>query len=265
MTSLSNIKIGRKIALVLGGIVLLLTGLSVLSLWGTSANQKAAATVDQRLTKARLAEIVTGETAAIGQNVGIMVLAGQIYEDAVSRIAESRKIRNAAFDQFRAMADTPTSVKQGADMAEEIQVVVAHLDRIVAMLKARRAIEAAKEYRLYTAANLTLRAKAKEAAEFQLVKAAEAEKASKGTASTIWISLIVGSLIAMAGAILVESFWPAVSRYRSQRQSRCSTVSLPETSGRMCCPNFWRAETKSACSVSLYRLCRSTCGMSSKT
>ena len=201
MTSLSNIKIGRKIALVLGGIVLLLTGLSVLSLWGTSANQKAAATVDQRLTKARLAEIVTGETAAIGQNVGIMVLAGQIYEDAVSRIAESRKIRNAAFDQFRAMADTPTSIKQGADMAEEIQVVVAHLDRIVAMLKARRAVEAAKEYRLYTAANLTLRAKAKEAAEFQLVKAAEAEKASKGTASTIWISLIVGSLIAMAGAI----------------------------------------------------------------
>ena len=42
MTSISNMKIGKKIALVLGAIVLILAGLSGLSLWGISANQKQA-------------------------------------------------------------------------------------------------------------------------------------------------------------------------------------------------------------------------------
>src|SRR5580658_1420454 len=104
MTSLSNIKIGRKIALVLGGIVLLLAGLSVLSLWGTSTNQKAAITVVQRLTKARLAEIITGESAASAQSVATMVLAAKTSDDLLARIAESRKIRTAALEEFRALA-----------------------------------------------------------------------------------------------------------------------------------------------------------------
>jgi methyl-accepting chemotaxis protein len=201
MTSLSNIKIGRKIALVLGGIVVLLAGLSVLSLWGTSANQKAATVVAQRLTKARLAEVITGESAAIAQDVGTMVIAGKTSDDTLTKIAESKKVRNAALDQFRLMADTPTSIKHGADMAEGVQAVVASLERILRILRAHQGIEAAKEYRLYTAAFVSLHAKANEAAQFQETKGAEAEKASKEIASTIWISLISGSLIAIAVAI----------------------------------------------------------------
>jgi len=201
MTSLSNIKIGRKIALVLGGIVLLLTGLSVLSLWGTNTNQKAATTTVQRLTKARLAEVITGESAAIAQNVGTMVLSGKTSDDALARVAESRKIRAATLEEFKALADTPTSIKHGADMAEGVQAAGVHNDNIVAMLKAHRAVDAAKEFHLYTAASFDLRAKAKEAAQFQETKAAEAEKSSKETASTIWISLVVGSLIAIAASI----------------------------------------------------------------
>jgi methyl-accepting chemotaxis protein len=68
-------------------------------------------------------------------------------------------------------------------------------------LKAHRAVDAAKGYRLYTEASLALRVKAKEAALFQTTKAAESEKVSQDTASTIWISLIIGSLFALAAAI----------------------------------------------------------------
>ena len=60
MTSISNMKIGKKIALVLGGIVLLLAGLSALSLWGIAPTNKLAVTMAQRLTKARLAESYSG-------------------------------------------------------------------------------------------------------------------------------------------------------------------------------------------------------------
>jgi methyl-accepting chemotaxis protein len=202
MTSLSNIKIGRKIALVLGGIVLLLTGLSVLSLWGTSTNQKAAATLAQRLTKARLAEVITGETAAIAQKVGVMILTGKKSDDLLARIAENRKTRTAALQEFTALADTPTSIKHAADIAEEIQGIVPYLDRIVGMLNAGHAVDAAKEFRAYNDKNSVLRDTAKQASQFELTKAAEAEKSSKETASTIWISLISGSLIAIAAAIL---------------------------------------------------------------
>jgi methyl-accepting chemotaxis protein len=201
MTSLSNIKIGRKIALVLGGIVLLLAGLSVLSLWGTSSNQKASTTVVQRLTKARLAESITGESAAIAQDIGTMVLSGKTTDDALTRVAEAKKIRAAALEEFKALADTPTSVKHGADMADAVQGAAVHLENVMGALKAHRAVDAAKGYRLYTEAALALRVKAKEAALFQTTKAAESEKVSQDTASTIWISLIIGSLFALAAAI----------------------------------------------------------------
>src|SRR5450755_472573 len=111
MISLSNIKIGRKIALVLGGTVLLLTGLSALSLWGIHANEKASVILIQRLTKARLAETVAGDVSAIVQNMGAMVLDKKTTGDTVTQIAELRKDRTAALEQFRAMADTPTSIQ----------------------------------------------------------------------------------------------------------------------------------------------------------
>jgi methyl-accepting chemotaxis protein len=202
MTSLSNIKIGRKIALLLGGFVLLLSSLSALSLWGVSTNQKLATTVSQRLTKARLAEAVTSDTTAIAQDVGVMLLAGETSDEVLTRIAESRKNRAAALDEFRALADTPTSIRHGADMAQGIESIVAILGRITAELKGGQGLKAAGEFRGYTAASLSLRAKAKEAAQFQLTKAAESQKASHETASTIWISMIAGSLIAIAAAIL---------------------------------------------------------------
>jgi CHASE3 domain sensor protein len=67
-------KIGRKIAFILGGIILLLTGLSALSLWGTSTNQKAATTLVQRMTKARLAATVEAETSAVTAAIERMVI-----------------------------------------------------------------------------------------------------------------------------------------------------------------------------------------------
>ena len=202
MTSISNMKIGKKITLVLGVVMLLLAGLSAVSLWGIRTNEKAAITLAQRLTKARLAGSVQGDTSAITMNLARMVLSGKRSSENTDRIQELRKSRTAALEQFVAMADTPTSVKHGADMAELVQSQQAANDRVLAALGAGRGPDAAKEFRSAFSLAEALYAKGNEASQFQVTRASEAEQARKQTSTTILISLIAGCLIALAGAIM---------------------------------------------------------------
>jgi methyl-accepting chemotaxis protein len=202
MTSISNIKIGRKIALVLAGIALLLVGLSGLSLWGIHANQQLSAALAQRLTKARLAEVVASDMSAVSQKIALMVLAKKDDSELKNEITALRKSRVAALDEFRMLADTPTSIKHGADMADLIQAAVNSNDRVSASLQAGRSADATQEYRTTGAsASDAMRAKAKEAAEFQQKAALEIQESAKATSSNILIVLIVGSLIAVAMSI----------------------------------------------------------------
>src|SRR5580692_6450578 len=101
MKSLSNIKIGKKIALVLGAIVLVLAGLSALSLWGTHTNDQINTLMYQRLTKARLAEDIIGDTAAIALNTGNMIIERRVIDDNMNRIAARRKSRKEEIDLFQ--------------------------------------------------------------------------------------------------------------------------------------------------------------------
>ena len=64
VASISNLKIGKKIAAVLGGIVLLLTGLSGLSLWANHTTERLANASLNRLTKSKLAEQVSSTVGA---------------------------------------------------------------------------------------------------------------------------------------------------------------------------------------------------------
>ncbi len=180
---ISNMKIGKKITLVLGVVMLLLAGLSAVSLWGIRTNEKAAITLAQRLTKARLAGSVQGDTSAITMNLAKMVLSGKRSSETAERIQELRKSRTAALEQFVAMADTPTSVKHGADMAELVQSQQAANDRVLAALGAGRGADAAKEFRSAFSLAEALYAKGNEASQFQVTRASEAEQARKETAT----------------------------------------------------------------------------------
>src|SRR5579863_7614082 len=118
MTSISNLKIGKKIAAVLGGIILVLAGLSALSIWGTSANEKQSVTLIQRLTKARLAERIESDSTAIALDIERMIVQKRAASDLMSDRAEHAKSRAAAVEQFRALADSTTSIKHATDMAD---------------------------------------------------------------------------------------------------------------------------------------------------
>src|ERR1700733_10593372 len=202
MTSISNMKIGKKITLVLGVVMLLLAGLSAISLWGIRTNEKAAIALADRLTKARLAGTVQGDTSAITMNLAKMVLSGKRNGETVEHIAELRKSRTAALEQFTALADSPTSIKHGEDMAQLIQSQVAVNDAIMAGLDSGRSAELGKSLRGAFSITEALYAKSKEATQHQITRAAEAEQSRKETSTTILVSMIVGSLIALAGAIV---------------------------------------------------------------
>ena len=201
MTSISNMKIGRKLGLVLGGIVLILSGLSAISLWGTKTNEQLAVTLAQRLTKARLAKEVDGDTTAIAADRANMLLSKQTTEESTRQAAAYKASRLAALEEFKALADSPTSIKHGADMEELVKSIGVISAEMVDQVASGRSAEALKTFASYRANYTKLHATALEAERYQLQRAGELQKAGKETAETIWILLIVGSLVAISGAV----------------------------------------------------------------
>jgi len=201
MTSISNMKIGKKIALVLGAIVLILAGLSGLSLWGISANQKQATLMVQRLTKARLAERVSGDTAAVALNLGRMVIAKKESEELKNLTLVRKKSRAEAVEGYKKLADSPTSIKQGAEMEELVAAASAVSAKGMEQIAAGRFGDAERSFKTYAAMSDNLREKVGTTMQYQDGRVADSEKTSKETSSTVLISLIVGSLFALVGAI----------------------------------------------------------------
>jgi methyl-accepting chemotaxis protein len=202
MTSISNMAIGRKITLVLGGTVLLLASLSALSLWGIRTSERLAQNSINHLTESRLAETVSGQTAVIALNVAKMVAGKKATDDTLKENVELRKIRSAALEDLKARANTPESIKYGADMDNLIKEGKASTARIMALLNTSYYTQAAEELRVRSAASNNLRIKAKEASQWQESLVAENEKKRKATSAMIWMALIAGSLIAIVIAIL---------------------------------------------------------------
>ena len=201
MTSITNMKIGRKISLVLGTMVLLLAGLSALSLWGSHTNEKLSNESLDRLTKSRDAETIAGQTMAIAHIVGNMVLDKKSSPEKVATVAEYRKIRQVALEDFKARANTPKGIKHASDLAEMVQSASDVSAKTVTSLGSGHSAETAKLYGQYSVIARDLHLKAKEASAWQESLIVLNEKKRTETASTIWMVLIAGSVFAVVLAI----------------------------------------------------------------
>jgi len=201
MKSFSNIRIGRKISLVLGAAVLLLAGLSALSLWGLGLGQRLTEDSIDRFTNAQLAASIASEQANVSIDMGKMVLARNASPALLNEIADYEKTRNSAVVDFKSRANTPKSIGQAADMAEIATKRTEANNLIIAALNAGQYAEAARLYSL-PLGKLSLRTKAKEASQWQLQLVAENEKKRKTTSGTLWIALVSGCLFSIALATL---------------------------------------------------------------
>lgn len=202
MKLISNLKISRKLGIVLGTIIFIMAAMAVLALWSNRAMDRLAADSVNRMTKGMLAQTVVSASAGVAQDVGQMVATKKVGDDVLAHIAELRTERNAALEQFRKLADTPTSVQHGADMAELVQNAANGADGVVASVWAGHEADAARGFVAFSAASQKLRAKAKEAVEWQRKRADESEVARKATSARMRFTLIIGNLIAIAIALL---------------------------------------------------------------
>jgi methyl-accepting chemotaxis protein len=202
MKTLTNLRIGRKIALALGGCVAMMLALCTLAFWSTRAgNQLTAVSID-RMAKARLAATVAADASAVGQDVGRMVVARKASDDVLSEIAEIRKERIAAIEEFRKRADSPQSIGHGAEMARLVQVAAAAADRVITDLRARHYEEAAQDFQLFNVPSAQLRATAREARDWQESRVAQDEIKRAHMVRFLWTTLIAGCVVVILGAVL---------------------------------------------------------------
>lgn len=202
MKLISNLKISRKLGIVLGTIIFIMAAMAVLALWSNRAMDRLAADSVNRMTKGMLAQTVVSASAGVAQDVGQMVATKKVGDDVLAHIAELRTERIAALEQFRKLADTPTSVQHGADMAELVQNAANVADGVVASVWAGHEADAVRGFLAFSAASQKLRAKAKEAVEWQRKRADESEVARKATSARMRFTLIIGNLLAISIALL---------------------------------------------------------------
>jgi methyl-accepting chemotaxis protein len=198
---MSNVTIGRKLAIVLGGIVLLLAGLSALSLFGSQQNDRLAQDSIDRLKKSSLEKTIAGDTAAISQNVGGMIFAKSATDDALNQILEISKSRAAAMEALKAMAISPEDKRQATEMAELVQVAEAINDIVTSSVRDHQYEDAADAFSGSTPAINGLRSKASEASLYQEKMIAISEQRRKNTSRLMWMALVGGCLFAMGSAI----------------------------------------------------------------
>jgi methyl-accepting chemotaxis protein len=201
MTSLSNIKIGKRIAIVLGVNLLLLAGSSALAIWGISTTERMGDYTKRRFEINQMVQTISAETAALGQNSGRLIVGKQATDEIVNHILESRNKRLKALADFKATVKTPESIQEGQELSELVKANANANDRIITSLRAGRYAELAGEFRIASEVSLKVRAKAEQALEWQMNLLAENEKTRKATAATVWKVLISGCLIAIGAAL----------------------------------------------------------------
>ena len=118
MNSISKLPIGKKIAAVLGGTVVLLLCLSALSLWALRSNEKIEQASRDQLTSARLAQTISADNSAISQNMARMIMAKATIDAVVNEIVVLRKNRDEALARLRGGQGDPKTVAQIAALAE---------------------------------------------------------------------------------------------------------------------------------------------------
>jgi methyl-accepting chemotaxis protein len=198
---ISRMKIGQQITVVLGGIALLLAGLSILSVWGLTASERLAADSLDCSSRSRLVESIAGETAAIGQNIAQMIMTKATNPDIVGAIVQLRESRTAALEEFRKKANSPQTLQQSKAMDDLVKAADDANDTIMTSVALAQYADAITAFGVASTVSHDLHAKAQEAAKFQAQLVAENEKARKSRANLIRFLLIAGSLLAFAAAV----------------------------------------------------------------
>src|SRR5690242_7958530 len=116
MKMLANVKIGKKLAYVLGGCVLLLAGMSGLALWGLRNLQQYEDISNQRLTQALLIERSGRWLTAANIQVRTMIGSNSVSQESRDEMARIRKEYLNALSELKATSHSATGRLHAADL-----------------------------------------------------------------------------------------------------------------------------------------------------
>jgi len=198
MKKFANLKIGKKLGVVLGASIVLLVSLCALAMWGNKVMEKCESDTHNRLTKCLLADQVTAGAAQATVIVGEIITAKKPAAAQRDEILAIRKEYQASLEDFKARADTPKSRQHADDMEALFQEFVATNNRAMDLAYSGNQAEAQKLYREKSLAlSRALRAKALEAEKWQQQLVDEDEQQSKSANSVVWLALVVGGLVSV--------------------------------------------------------------------
>jgi methyl-accepting chemotaxis protein len=203
MNFLQDIRVGRKLALVLGGNVLLLTALSCIALLGLQRIDKCNAEVRLAESTSFLAETISGNAASVGRIVARMILLHRDRDEDRVKIAALESEWLAALEEYRRRAHTPQSIQHAADLERPFQAWSSLRGRIFDAMKGGRFAEAGGLYGGSADPIFRqMRAIAQQAID-QETKNVESSDAKRAAVSGgIWLSLLLGCLLSISGSAL---------------------------------------------------------------
>lgn len=203
MKFLGKIKIGRKMALLLGGNVLLLAVLSGLALWCLHSIERDNLDVQNRTAEAMLAEQVAGNTASIGRLITRLFLFQKDSEEDRAEFARLQKDVLSEVREFRKRADTPKVIQEGADIEEGLQAYLSTITKSYDFVKNRRFGDGTKILEEIAGPEFhRLRTTTQEAIAWQQQTASASEEKRAALSSQVYWLIGMGCLLAIAFAAL---------------------------------------------------------------
>jgi methyl-accepting chemotaxis protein len=144
MIHLSDIRIGRKIGIVLGGSILLVVWMAGLALWSVRAIEAAMKVAEKESRMTVLAQQISADVGAIAQRVATMTLSGRAGKETMDQLLARRASYLKTFDEFRSLQTTEEDKRLLRD-AEQAATEWRDADnRLIALLQAGKAAEAAR-------------------------------------------------------------------------------------------------------------------------
>lgn len=198
---LSNIGIGRKLVLSLGGAVGIITVLAATALWSVDSIQKAMKASERETELTGLTERVASDVGAIAQLVATMTLEKQASPELLNRLLEIRAGYLADFERIKSkqitdedrqrLSGTEAAAKEWRDADNEL----------LALLKAGRVADAAKLHRERVISRFAaVRAAATDYVKYREQKLSEINRETEALVTQVRFALIAFGLLAAIGA-----------------------------------------------------------------
>jgi methyl-accepting chemotaxis protein len=143
---LKNVKIGRKLACLMGGAVFGMAALAGLGLWGIRTNAALESDSRERLTKCLLLTRVCENIGSSSAILGNRVLSMEPNFEA-TEFAANRKEILVDLETYKSGSATAADIQDAQKMTELFQVCISVNDKLTGYLRAGKQAEAARQFK----------------------------------------------------------------------------------------------------------------------